>query len=676
LSKIRVPIAVGASFSSLSQGIFINNASSAVVNIMSFLSRWPSKAILFLAFLVVFIGRASAQQTVTYTDGENDSSNIVITSATNPTTLTISSGSATQSGAISDSGTSGIIDYAGTGTLTLSNANTYSGLTTVSSGTLVLSGDNTTSGGVTVNGGTLDINAAGTSSTNSALGTGELTVTSGTIDNTSGGAITVLTNNAFVFGAVFTFGGSNNLNLGTGILTNTNRITTITLGGSGSTLTFGGLLENNYGGDQTLTVNGTGNTLVLGSYRGDGEVSTSNTINGSGNITISGSAINGRALTYSGTGTLTLGGATTFHVAGGLTLQSGTLILSGTIGSSVETNVSTIAIFNETSSGAIVGNSSLGVAGGTTTLDGTNTYTAGTFINNATLILGSTGSLSSSDDLAFGSSNNGTFQLGDSNGAANASLTNLVADSSSADGDKIVGGNSTSTSVLTINNSGADTFNGILGGSNTTQDNLALVKSGLGTLTLGGANTYSGGTSISGGTLLANNTSGSATGSGAVTVNSGGALGGNGTINTSGASSGNAVTVAAGGVLNQSIVSGGLGTSKLTLALQSNQTVNLLKGAQLAFDLGATGVNDQVVLTGGTLTLNSQSFSDFIFTTLSGFTGVGTYELIMTDASGDISGSLNSSDMSGNIDGYMGTLSVYNSQDLLLTVAPTPELST
>ncbi len=56
------------------------------------------------------------------------------------------------------------------------------------------------------------------------------------------------------------------------------------------------------------------------------------------------------------------------------------------------------------------------------------------------------------------------------------------------------------------------------------------MKVGTGTLTLTGANTYSGGTTISGGTLLANNTSGSATGTGVVTVNSGGTLGGSGSV--------------------------------------------------------------------------------------------------------------------------------------------------
>jgi autotransporter-associated beta strand protein len=57
----------------------------------------------------------------------------------------------------------------------------------------------------------------------------------------------------------------------------------------------------------------------------------------------------------------------------------------------------------------------------------------------------------------------------------------------------------------------------------------AIAKIGTGTLTLSGANTYTGGTTVSSAILLVSNTSGSATGTGAVSVN-GGTLGGSGII--------------------------------------------------------------------------------------------------------------------------------------------------
>jgi len=58
----------------------------------------------------------------------------------------------------------------------------------------------------------------------------------------------------------------------------------------------------------------------------------------------------------------------------------------------------------------------------------------------------------------------------------------------------------------------------------------SLVKTGAGTMALGGANTFTGGVSVQQGVLLATNTSGSATGAGNVTVASGATLGGAGTI--------------------------------------------------------------------------------------------------------------------------------------------------
>ena len=61
-------------------------------------------------FTALVMGTGSAQQAISYTTGENNISPVVITVATNPTPLTISSGTATQSGAINDSGTLGGID--------------------------------------------------------------------------------------------------------------------------------------------------------------------------------------------------------------------------------------------------------------------------------------------------------------------------------------------------------------------------------------------------------------------------------------------------------------------------------------------------------------------------------------------------------------------------------------
>jgi autotransporter-associated beta strand protein len=83
----------------------------------------------------------------------------------------------------------------GSGTLTLSGANAYSGITALSTGTL-------------------NINNA------SAIGTGTFTIAAGTtINNTSGGAITLSTNNIQQWNGDFTFTGTQSLNMGNGAVT-------------------------------------------------------------------------------------------------------------------------------------------------------------------------------------------------------------------------------------------------------------------------------------------------------------------------------------------------------------------------------------------------------------------------------------------------------------------------
>ncbi len=104
----------------------------------------------------------------------------------------------------------------------------------------------------------------------------------------------------------------------------------------------------------------------------------------------------------------------------------------------------------------------------------------------------------------------------------------------------------------------------------------SMVKSGTGALTLTGANTYSGGTTISGGALFANNTSGSATGSGAVTINASTTLAGNGTA-------GGAITLNSGGFIAPGATSAGISTATL-----HGGSLTWNGGSQLNMELGTT----------------------------------------------------------------------------------------
>ncbi|MEY2429754.1 MAG: hypothetical protein QOJ40_2639 [Verrucomicrobiota bacterium] len=108
-----------------------------------------------------------------------------------------------------------------------------------------------------------------------------------------------------------------------------------------------------------------------------------------------------------------------------------------------------------------------------------------------------------------------------------------------------------------------------------------LIKTGNGTMVLSGANLYQNGTTVSQGTLLVNNTSGSGTGTGGVSVQNGGTLGGNGAISGS-------VTVQSGGVLSPGASIGTLTVGGLTLG--GTTVMELNKSNSLT--------NDSVVSTG------------------------------------------------------------------------------
>ena len=115
--------------------------------------------------------------------------------------------------------------------------------------------------------------------------------------------------------------------------------------------------------------------------------------------------------------------------------------------------------------------------------------------------------------------------------------------------------------------------------------NGALTKAGAGTMRLTSANTYAGGTTVSGGRLLVNNSTGSGTGTGVVTVNSG-TLGGTGTI--------------AGIVIVNSAGTVSPGTSIGTLTLNTSPILSGTTFMEINRNGGAP-LADKIVLTSGTL---------------------------------------------------------------------------
>jgi fibronectin-binding autotransporter adhesin len=153
---------------------------------------------------------------------------------------------------------------------------------------------------------------------------------------------------------------------------------------------------------------------------------------------------------------------------------------------------------------ANLGTNALGlvkVGAGTLVLDQPNTYTGVTAVRNGALqLVGGDNRLSTTANVTLGDAvTGGKLILGNADLTVNQTLGAL---NSSGLSGSVVGGNA-AVSTLTV---ASGTFGGTLGGTGTNENNLALVKSGTGTLTLTGASTHTGGTTVSDGILYLNHT--------------------------------------------------------------------------------------------------------------------------------------------------------------------------
>jgi len=129
-----------------------------------------------------------------------------------------------------------------------------------------------------------------------------------------------------------------------------------------------------------------------------------------------------------------------------------------------------------------------------------------------------------------------------------------------------------------------------------------LAKQGAGTLTLTAANAYQHGTTVVEGTLLVNNATGSGTGSGEVTVEDGGLLGGTGTVS-------GAVTVESGGMVDPGTSPGRLTDGGTTL--QAGGTLRIeINGPTAAADYDQLRT-DGLVLGDGLATLDLSRLASF-----------------------------------------------------------------
>jgi fibronectin-binding autotransporter adhesin len=339
-------------------------------------------------------------------------------------TFTVGDATSTSfTGTITNSANSGKVTKVGSGTLTLSGNNSYTGLTTISAGVLDVQSNTalgTTAGATTVaanaalqiDGNGLNIaepltlNGTGVSgggalrnlNNNNTL-TGAVTLASATRINSDGGTLT-LTGTVTGAGQNLTVGGAGNTTINQALGITTGSLTkdgsgTLVLGGanaySGATTVSGGTLQagatNVFSAASAFSLANTAGVVLdlnnanqtVGSLAGGGTTS-GNVSLGSGTLTTGGNntsttfsgTISGTGgLTKVGTGTFTLTGANAY--SGSTQVTAGTLLVNNTTGSGTGTGMVSVSGTGTVGSG--------GTLGGTGTINGSiviSTTTAGT----------------------------------------------------------------------------------------------------------------------------------------------------------------------------------------------------------------------------------------------------------------------------------------------------------
>jgi autotransporter-associated beta strand protein len=380
-------------------------------------------------------------------------------------------------------------------------------------------------------------------------------------------------------------------------------------GTNDGTVLFNG--ANTYAGITKITA---GSTLQLGNGTTTGGLDTASiTDNGafvvdySVNKTDKGTVISGTgSVTQLGTGTLSITAADTY--SGGTTITNGILNIgnAGTTGSIVDAVTdNAILAFDRTNAitfaGAISGSGSVEQIGTSTlTLSGTNGYMGGTLISGGVLQATSAGT----------NLGTGTISLDGGELLTTGASTTSAGLATNTSTDKLAAANST-TAI----------YNGIVANGGTTGQLTIGDGTNDGTVDFTDANTYTGGTTVGSGTFEVDNTTGSATGTGAVTVHSGATLLGAGTSAITGP-----VTINGGG--NLSLRDGAIGT----LTVGGLSTGQAGTPSSLSFDIktaaGTTTVDE--IVDNGSLTFTGANGTTITIGNLSGTTTLtaGTYNLI------------------------------------------------
>ncbi|MHB8885604.1 MAG: autotransporter domain-containing protein, partial [Methylovirgula sp.] len=338
------------------------------------------------------------------------------------------------------------------GTTTLSNANSYTGATTINSGaTLALSGGSISSSSVVTANGTFDLTGAtATTAITTLAGSGSVVL------GTSYGLF--VTTGSTEFSGAISGGGGLEIGSGTQTLSGTNTYTNETQIDSGATLAL----------------------------KGAGSIAASSSVAASGTFDISQTTAGASVAGVYGSGTVSLGAQT-------LTIGNAGTFFDGVI-----------------QDGGIAGGTGGGVtiaAGGSQQLGGTNTYTGITTINKTgELDLIANGGFNGSIATARAVVNNGIFDISDLGHGSTPTSTSIISLSGASTGTVYLGENQ-----LTLTNA-SGTYAGVIADGGNDGGTGGKLKITSGTQTLSGTNTYTGGTTLTAGTLVVGNDSALGTG--------------------------------------------------------------------------------------------------------------------------------------------------------------------
>jgi autotransporter-associated beta strand protein len=482
-------------------------------------------------------------------------------------TITVNNTSNTINNIIAGAGTS--FTKAGTGTLILGGANSYTGSTAVSTGGILRLQNTSSSTAVSVTG-TLDLAFDSVFSTSATLSMNGGTIQSGRTSSSAGG--THAFGNMAVTNATQNFQAGTNAT-GSSAAIQVASITNGSVGGGSVTLNpttaslivVGGYTGETNAGTNVLTLGGTSEGNSFGGAISNGtRVTQSVTVNNTGVWTLAGNNTHNGLTTVGGSATLTLSGDNS-GAGGGVSLSTG-----GTGSTTPRLNVN---------SATALGTGTLSFGGGAATdtvrLDNTSTGLVNVSTNNA-----------------FALNRNFTFI-----GTQSLDLGNMTT---------TLGGLTSGTSRIITVTANTLTFGGSIGEAAL---NLGISKSGAGTLVFNSANTYSGTTTISnsGGTLRI--TDAGALGTGNVTVSTNSTNTGTlelaltGTNNITNTFNGfNSATALTGGGNAQILNTSGINTisSDLTVAATGGSGLNVVSNGGL---LTLSGTITHTVTSSRTLSL-------------------------------------------------------------------------